>query len=67
MPGTIIHEGALLGAGSFAKGELESWTIYAGSPAKPIKKRIPPTGEHCNIAEEYYDRSSPVFDFIIKE
>lgn len=57
MPGTIIREGALLGAGSFAKGELEPWTIYAGSPAKPVRKRVPPTEERKQIVAEYADWS----------
>lgn len=67
MPGTVIHEGALLGAGSFAKGELEPWTIYAGCPAKPIKKRIPPTDERRQIVDAYYDWSNPIFEFDSKK
>lgn len=36
-PRTHVKTGALLGAGSFAKGTLEAYWIYAGVPAKPIK------------------------------
>lgn len=39
MPGVTIGEGAILGANSLAIKDLEPWTIYVGSPAKPIKKR----------------------------
>lgn len=39
MPGVTIGDGAVLGANSFANKDLEPWTIYAGSPARPIKKR----------------------------
>jgi acetyltransferase-like isoleucine patch superfamily enzyme len=39
MPGVTLHEGSILGANSLALSDLEPWTIYAGSPAKPIKLR----------------------------
>jgi galactoside O-acetyltransferase len=39
MPGVIMNEGSILGCNSFLKQSTEPWTIYAGSPAKPIKKR----------------------------
>ena len=32
-----IYKGTILGANSFAKGVLESWGVYVGSPAKWIK------------------------------
>ena len=45
MPGTIIHEGAVVGANTFVRGELEPWTIYVGSPCRAVSKRTPPTEE----------------------
>ena len=39
MPGVTFGEGAILGANSLALKSLEPWTIYVGSPAKPIKIR----------------------------
>jgi len=41
LPGAVINEGASIGAGSVIKANsiLEGWTVYAGIPAKPIKKR----------------------------
>jgi len=39
-PGSIMKEGAMLSAGSFASGLLEAYTIYQGNPALPIKKRV---------------------------
>jgi putative colanic acid biosynthesis acetyltransferase WcaF len=38
-PGVVVGEGALLGARSVATRNLEPWTIYGGSPAKPIRER----------------------------
>ena len=40
MPGITIHDGAILGLGSVATRNLEPWSIYAGLPARFIKKRI---------------------------
>jgi len=39
MPGVNISEGAVVGAMSFVKEDLEQWTINAGVPSKFIKKR----------------------------
>jgi putative colanic acid biosynthesis acetyltransferase WcaF len=41
-PGVNIGEGAVLGLGSVATRDLESWTIYAGVPAIKIKLRNRP-------------------------
>lgn len=45
LPGSYIGEGAVVGSNSLVKGKLEPWTIYAGTPCKPIRKREKPTEE----------------------
>lgn len=37
--GLEIGEGASVGAMTLVKDDLEPWTVYAGIPARPIKKR----------------------------
>lgn len=39
-PGIRCKSHAVLSASSFAKENLESYTIYAGNPAKAIKQRV---------------------------
>jgi galactoside O-acetyltransferase len=39
LPGVKFGEGSVLGANSLAVHDLEPWTIYIGSPAKPVKIR----------------------------
>src|SRR5690606_4622792 len=39
LPGVTIGEGAAIGANSLVKDDCEPWTIYVGSPAKPIRSR----------------------------
>lgn len=39
LPGVTLGEGCIVGAGSVVTRNTEPWTIYAGSPAKPIKSR----------------------------
>lgn len=39
LPNVIMGEGSVLGANSLLKESTEPWTIYAGSPARPIGKR----------------------------
>lgn len=40
-PGCQISEGAVLALGSVATGCLEPWMVHSGSPARPIKPRLP--------------------------
>jgi putative colanic acid biosynthesis acetyltransferase WcaF len=39
-PGITVGEGAIVGARAVVMKNVESWTIVAGNPAKPIKKRL---------------------------
>lgn len=39
LPGVTMAEGSVLGASSLLKQDTEPWTIYAGTPARPIKSR----------------------------
>ncbi len=39
QPGVNIGDGAVLGLGAVATRDLESWSIYAGIPARFIRKR----------------------------
>lgn len=38
-PGVCVPDGCVIGARAVATGRLEPWTVYAGNPARPIKKR----------------------------
>ena len=39
MPGIKLAEGSVLGAGALLTMDTEPWTIYVGSPARPVKDR----------------------------
>ena len=39
LPGVTIAEGSVIGANSLVTKSTEPWTVYVGSPAKPIKTR----------------------------
>ncbi len=39
LPGVTIGEGTAIGANSLVTKDCEPWTIYVGSPAKPIRSR----------------------------
>ena len=40
LPGVVCMEGAVLGAAGVASKDLTPWTVYAGNPAKEVKKRV---------------------------
>jgi acetyltransferase-like isoleucine patch superfamily enzyme len=39
LPGVAIGEGAAVGALSLVNRDLKPWTVYAGSPARPLRER----------------------------
>lgn len=39
LPGVVLAEGSVVGANSFVSKSTEPWTIYVGSPAKPVRMR----------------------------
>ncbi|MEO6457355.1 MAG: acyltransferase [Chloroflexia bacterium] len=39
LPGVVIGEGAAIGANSLIKRDCEPWTVYVGSPARPLRPR----------------------------
>jgi len=41
MPGITLAEGSVVGAGSVLTKDTEPWTVYVGSPAKPVSIRDP--------------------------
>lgn len=51
LPGSIVGEGAVVGSNSLVKGILEPWTVYVGTPCKPIRMREKPTEERKKLLE----------------
>jgi galactoside O-acetyltransferase len=39
MPGVTLGEGSVIGANSVVTKSTDPWTVYVGSPAKPVKMR----------------------------
>jgi acetyltransferase-like isoleucine patch superfamily enzyme len=39
LPGVTIGEGAVVGANSLVTKDCDPWTVYIGSPARPLKSR----------------------------
>ena len=39
-PGVIVGDGAVLGLASVATSSLAPWTVYAGTPARALRKRV---------------------------
>ena len=38
-PGVEVPDGCVIGARAVVTGRLEPWTVYAGNPARPVKRR----------------------------
>jgi len=59
LPGVTIGEGAVVGANSLVTKDCEPWTMYVGSPAKPLKERPRETmlGLERDLRAALYDES----------
>lgn len=55
LKGVHIHTGAVIAAGSIVTNDVESYSIYAGVPAKKIKDRFLPEqqDQHINIMKKH--------------
>lgn len=51
LMGTAIGDNVIIGAGSVVKGNIESYSVYAGNPARKI----------CTL-KEYYEKCSSQFE-----
>ena len=39
LPGVVIGEGTAIGANSLVTQDCDPWTVYVGTPTKPLRKR----------------------------
>ena len=54
LPGLIIEEGSVIALDSVLTKNTESWTIYAGNPAKAIRKRKINTLTYLHNYKRYF-------------
>ena len=57
LPGVTIGEGCAIGALSLVSRDCEPWTVYAGTPARPIKARPRERVEELEreLRQSFYD------------
>jgi putative colanic acid biosynthesis acetyltransferase WcaF len=64
LPGVHCMEGSVLGAATVTSRNLEQWTVYAGNPARPVKKRqkfsIKQPEVNANVISRYLINGGPV-------
>ncbi|MCR5815671.1 MAG: CatB-related O-acetyltransferase [Ruminococcus sp.] len=65
LPGVHIGDGAIIGADSVVGSDIEPYTIAAGNPAKPLRKRF--DDEMIGLLEEFrwWDKSIEEINLLI--
>jgi acetyltransferase-like isoleucine patch superfamily enzyme len=54
LPGVHIGEGAVVAAGAVVTGDVEPYTVVAGTPAKPIRTRPSPMSYELDWRPSWY-------------
>lgn len=57
LPGVHIGDGAIIGLGSVVGSDVEPYTIVAGNPAKPLRKRFDDEMTGLLLKLKWWDRS----------
>ena len=55
MPGVTIGTGSIIGANSVVTRNVEDYSIVAGAPAKPIRRRFPQDVADKLVASKYWE------------
>ncbi|HAT6821546.1 TPA: antibiotic acetyltransferase [Legionella pneumophila] len=64
MPGVTIGEGAIVAASSIVTKDVEPYSIVAGNPAKPVKKRFAENVIERILALDIYSWSEAKFNLL---
>lgn len=55
LPGTVIEDGAVIGACSVVSGRVPAYSVYAGNPAREINMRFPETVIRRMLEVKWWD------------
>jgi virginiamycin A acetyltransferase len=59
LPGARIGHGVIVGAGAVVGGEVAPYTVVAGNPARPIRRRFAPEGIATLLRLAWWDWPLP--------
>ena len=65
LPGVHISDGAIIGTGSVVGSDVDAYTIVAGNPAKPIRKRFDDKLISLLIEWKWWDKPIHEIDSLI--
>lgn len=65
LPGVHIGDGAIIGANSIVGADVEPYTIVAGNPARPVRKRFDDELISLMLRFKWWDKSAEEIDALI--
>ena len=65
LPGIHVGDGAIIGAGSVVGSDVEPYTIVAGNPARPVRKRFDDELISLMLSWKWWDKTIEEIDALI--
>ena len=67
LPGTLVGDGCIIGAGASVKGYVPPYSVIAGNPGRVVRPRLPPATADRLLRARWWDLPDAVVDGLVPQ